>query len=229
MIKTNNLNLKALRIKVGISQADIAKRLEISRPSYIFLEQGRRELSLFEAKKLSDLFGISLQELEMGVIPMYGKYKEMILAFIRSAGSSRDGKLPKTKLAKLLYLADFAWFYDHFQSMSGMQYRRLQYGPVPDIYFRAIDELEQEGCIAIDRSKDGVILIGENRGSQRQNFIELSKAEQKLIEDIAKKWKEKKTQEIVNFTHNQLPYRLCVPDEVIPYELIIQEDPEYVY
>jgi DNA-binding XRE family transcriptional regulator len=229
MIKTTNLNLKALRVKAGISQADIAKRLEISRPSYISLEQGKREISLSEAKKLSDLFGISLQELETGVIPMYDKYKEMILAFIRAAGSSRDGKLPKTKLAKLLYLADFAWFYDHFQSMSGMQYRRLQYGPVPDIYFRAIDELEQEGCIAIDRSKDDMILIGENRGSQRQNLTELSKSEQKLIEDIAKKWKEKKTQEIVNFTHNQLPYKLCVPDEVIPYELITQEDPEYVY
>lgn len=229
MIKTTDLNLKALRVKAGISQADIAKRLKISRPSYISLEQGKREISLSEAKKLSDLFGISLQELETGIVPMYDKYKEMILAFIRAAGSSRDGKLPKTKLAKLLYLADFAWFYEHFKSMSGMQYRRLQYGPVPDIYFRAIDELEQEGCITIDRSKDSMILIGENRGSQRENLNELSKPEQKLIKDIAKKWKEKKTQEIVNFTHNQLPYKLCVPDEVIPYELITQEDPEYVY
>ena len=57
----------------------------------------------------------------------------------------------------------------------------------------------------------------------------LQKKEVELITKIAKKWEDKKTREIVNFTHNQLPYKVCSPDEIIPYELIIQEDPEYVY
>ena len=51
----------------------------------------------------------------------------------------------------------------------------------------------------------------------------------KMIESIGAKWKDKKTAEIVNFTHNQLPYKICQPDEIIPYELITQEDPSYVY
>jgi hypothetical protein len=57
----------------------------------------------------------------------------------------------------------------------------------------------------------------------------LSKEENGLIGEIAKKWKNKKTSEIVDFTHNQLPYKICSPDEIIPYALITQEDPEHVY
>lgn len=74
----------------------------------------------------------------------YEKYKEMLLAYLRYAASSK-GFVTKTKLAKLLYLADFGWFYNKPESMSGMPYRKITYGPVPDIYFRALDELEENG------------------------------------------------------------------------------------
>ena len=50
-----------------------------------------------------------------------------------------------------------------------------------------------------------------------------------LIKKIAEKWKNKKTSEIVNFTHIQLPYSICRDNELIPYELITQEDPDSVY
>ena len=137
--------------------------------------------------------------------------------------------MPKTKLAKLLYLADFSWFYEKMESMSGMQYRRIQYGPVPDLYFRALDELEEEGRINRDNKNSDVTLISENEGSKRSPLNKLNKQELDLIKKIAEKWKDKKTRDIVNFTHNQLPFKLCAPDEIIPYELIIQEDPKYVY
>jgi len=57
----------------------------------------------------------------------------------------------------------------------------------------------------------------------------LTNEEIELIKKISAKWKDKRTQEIVDFTHEQLPFKLCAPDEVIPYELITQENPENVY
>lgn len=219
--------IKDLRIKKGLKQEEIAEKLAISRSSYISFEQGKTELNFSQIVKLSDIFGISLEEVKSGVRPNYEKYKEMILAYIKK-GSSEDGKILKTKLAKMLYLADFAWFYDHLESMSGMRYRRIKYGPVPDVYFRAIDELEEAGKITVDYKND-MLLISENRGSENQTLEKLSNEEIKLVGKIAKKWKDKKTNEIVHFTHNQLPYKLCSPDEIIPYELITQEDPKYVY
>jgi transcriptional regulator with XRE-family HTH domain len=219
--------IKTLRKERGFSQLDISERLGISRASYIAVEQGKRNLDLPEAEKLSGIFGISVAELLCSSVPKTEKYKQMILAYLRG-GISRDGQVPKTKLAKLLYLADFAWYYDNLKSMSGMQYRRLQYGPVPDMYFRAVDELESEGKILINR-KDESILISESQESKREKLNELEKDELNLIGEIAEKWRDKKTQEIVSFTHNQLPYKICLPDEIIPYELITQEDPDHVY
>ncbi len=50
-----------------------------------------------------------------------------------------------------------------------------------------------------------------------------------MIKDIAKKWKNKNTKEIVDFTHKQLPWMVSYDREVIPYNLITQEDLENVY
>ena len=220
-------SIKNWRIKKGLKQEEIAKRLGISRSSYISFEQGKTELNFSQMKRLADIFGLSLQEIESGLQPNYEKYKEMILAYIRK-GSFTDGKILKTKLAKMLYLADFAWFYNCLESMSGMSYRRIKYGPVPDMYFRAIDELEETGKITISHKGD-MLLISENRGSKNQPLKKLSKEEIGLIKKIAQKWKNKKTSEIVDFTHSQLPYKICSSDEIIPYELITQEDPENVF
>lgn len=217
--------IKELRTKRGFSQSFVADKLNLSRPSYTSIENGSRGLTLDEAEKLKDLFGISIEEFAKATLPKYEKYKQMILAYLQSPLSS-DGKVPKTKLAKLLYLADFAWFYDHLESMSGMQYLRRTYGPVPDPYFRALAELEDEGKITID-CKGDAILIGA--GAKHQKLDLIKDDELNLMKKISAKWKNKRTQEIVDFTHEQLPYKLCTPDETIPYELIIQQDPDYVY
>jgi len=219
--------IKSLRLEKGLSQEEISQRLGLSRSSYISFEKGKVELNLSQAAKIADIFGITLEQVESGIKANYEKYKQMILAYLREAVAGDDSVL-KTKLAKMLYLADFAWFYEYLQSMSGMQYRRIKYGPVPDMYFRAIDELEESGKISINRKND-LILISENRGSKNQPLTELSKEELGLIKAIAQKWKDKKTGEIVDFTHNQVPYKICQPDEIIPYELITQQDPDYVY
>ncbi|MBA3789374.1 helix-turn-helix domain-containing protein [Patescibacteria group bacterium] len=221
--------IKTLRAKRGFSQSDLAIKLGISRPSYIAIEQGKRELTLSEAEKLSEVFGVSLKEMESGVSANYEKYKQMILAYIRNAGSKKDGKITKTKLAKLVYLADFAWFYKHLESMSGMQYRKIQYGPVPDSYFRAMDELFELGQIEITPTEDGAMLISETRNGAKVSLSEINNEEEKLIKNISSKWIGKNTQEIVTFTHNQLPYAICSDNEIIPYELITQENPEDVY
>lgn len=148
--------------------------------------------------------------------------------------------VPKTKLAKLLYLADFGWFYNHLESMSGMQYRRIQYGPVPDYYFRAIEELFGEdgssnsgGLIDIKREEleeDHVaFMVSSTRAGKMTDRNCLSDNEKEFIKEIGQKWEKARTREIVAFTHEQLPYKICRDGEIIPYSLITQEDPDRVY
>ena len=223
--------LKELRTKKGLSQEVVAQAIGVSRPTYSAIEAGTQELSLEEGKKLATLYGIGIDELLSGSIPNIEKYKHMILAYLRM-NISRDGKIPKTKLVKMLYLADFAWFYERMESMSGMPYRKIAYGPVPDTFFRVLDELEEAGKIVVDRkSTEGkdMLLISESESNKNEKIRTLTKEEVSLMQKIAKKWKDKKTNEIVNFTHNQWPYVLCRDNELIPYELITQEDAEAVY
>jgi transcriptional regulator with XRE-family HTH domain len=223
--------IKKLRLNKKFSQGQVAKAVGVSRPTYMAIESGKNKFDIEVAEKLAGLFGIGVDTLMSGSIPDLTKYKHMIISYLRM-NLSADGKIPKTKLAKLLYLADFSWFYNHLESMSGMQYRKIPYGPVPDSFFRALDELEYDGKIVVERkSSEGkdMFLIKESESNKNEKILSLSKEENLLIKKIAIKWKHKKTNEIVNFTHNQLPYFLCKDNELIPYELITQEDPDKVY
>jgi transcriptional regulator with XRE-family HTH domain len=227
MITKYSKLIKETRLKKGISQSDMAIKLGISRPSYIAIEQGKRELTMGDFEKLSSILCISFEEVESGESPNYEKYKQMILMFLRMGQS-----IKKTKLAKLVYLSDFAWFYNHLKSMSGMQYRKLKYGPVPDSYFRALDELENEGKITVDRQNDGgkeMIIIKESESNTNQKLDAISNDEKDLMSKVHEKWKDKKTAEIVNFTHNQLPFLMADEEEFVSYALITQEDPNEVY
>jgi transcriptional regulator with XRE-family HTH domain len=227
MIKNTYVGLiKKLRQAKGLSQLDVAKKIDISRTSYIALEQGKRELSLAEAGLLAEILDVALEDLLVGQDTKYKKYEQMLFAFLRSISS--DGKITKTKLAKLLYLADFAWFYTHHTSMSGLSYRKIEHGPVPDYFFRLVEELEGDGKISV-QPKEKALLISETRSGQKVGDDLLRAEERGIIKKIAGKWKDKDTKEIVDFTHNQLPYTFADKGSIIPYELITQEDPQHVY
>lgn len=216
--------IKTLRTKRGLSQSELAQKIGISRPSYISVEQGKRELSLSEFEKLSSILGVSLDELECGEVPDYEKYKQMILAFLRL-----NKQITKTKLAKLLYFADFGWFYTHFQSMSGMQYRKITYGPVADTYFRLIDEMFEGGEISIEQTPDGAMLISQTRSGAKANLTAINAAENKLIKKIDEKWKGKKTADIVKFTHKQFPFMFADDNDIVSYDIFTQENPDEIY
>jgi transcriptional regulator with XRE-family HTH domain len=220
--------IKALRIQRSISQSAIADKIGLSRASYIAIEQGKRELTLGEFKKLSEILGISLEDIERGETPNYTKYRQMIHAFLRLNQS-----VPKTKLAKLLYFADFGWYYKHLVSMSGMQYRKIQYGPVADAYFRLIDEMFDEGEISIKKSMtqsgNEAMLVSETRAGAKEILSQISKDEHALIRTINEKWKGRPTGEIVKFTHKQMPYMFAEDNDLVSYEVFGQENPDDIY
>ena len=96
---------------------------------------------------------------------------------------------------------------------------------MPDLYFWAIEELQQEESIAVE-SKGKANLI-ENIEQPQDDKLSLD--EMNLLQKIAKKWKDKNTQEIIDFTHQQLPRMICGDKEIIPYDLITQEEVDNVY
>jgi len=227
-------NIQQARIAQRFSQEQVANAIGVSRSSYIKIESGSKELTLGQAKALSSMLRISLEEI-LGIADgVYAhtdisasteKYKQIILNSIKY-GAGKDGKITKTKLAKLVYLADYIYYYLNCTPMSGMSYRKLPYGPVADVYFRALDEMEECGTI-VRKPKGNAIMFSLVENDAPVSM--LSEREVELIEKIGKAWANKSTDDIVSFTHGQLPWQICRDGEIIPYCLITQEEPERVY
>jgi transcriptional regulator with XRE-family HTH domain len=223
--------IKELRLNKKLSQNDVADKMRMSRPTYVLVENGKKQLTMMELKQLASILGSSLEELLYDTLQVSSKdfgierYKQIVLNCLQFGSDSMDGKITKTKLAKLAYLADFAWFYENLKPMSGLAYRRIQQGPVPDQYFRVIDELYESGAITIE-NKGTSFMIKANENAPKN---QLSEQEIELIKKVSQAWKDKNTQDIVDFTHEQLPWKICRQGELIPYELITQEEPSHVY
>jgi uncharacterized phage-associated protein len=103
----------------------------------------------------------------------------------------------------------------------------MEYGPVADVFFSLTDDLFQTGKIDIKPVEKAQIVCATSR--EADNFDRLSDDELALIKEICNEWRDKRTEEIVNFTHEQKPWLACRDGEYIPYELIIQEDPDHVF
>lgn len=226
MNKTTQLAQKVvdIRKRSSFTQEEVAKKLGVSRQSWIMVEKGQRDLNTEELKQLSEIFGVDIIDF-FKETPDMDKFRQMYFACLRFAADERGG-VPKTKLAKLLYLADFSSFFYNLEPMSGVKYRRMQYGPVADAFFSLTEDLYEGGEIDIQPRGEALLI---SNTTNEQSTDKLKSEELKLIKAICKLWKNKRTKEIVNFTHKQKPWKMCRESEHIPYELIIQEDPKHVY
>jgi transcriptional regulator with XRE-family HTH domain len=214
-------NVERIRSSHGLSQEQLADILSVSRGTYSSVAKGKRDLTTGELEKLSAYFNIPIVEF-FDQPRNNEKFKQMYFYILRCF---KDG-IPKTKLAKLLYLADFSYFYDNLVPMSGVRYVRREYGPVADIFFELTDDMYDRGKINI-KPLDYALMINSTSIEQDEGL--LSDEEKDLLDKICALWKDKRTSEIVNFTHEQKPWKMCRDGEYIPYSLIIQEDPNHVY
>lgn len=222
--------LRYLREQKGFSQDVFAERIGMSRATYIRVESGDKSPTLDELSAMAWVLGVSIESLISDTQvessqPIDEEKYAQILENCIEFGADKDGKITKTKLAKLAYLVDFAWYYEHLISLTGLQYRRLEQWPVPNEYFRTIDSLLNAGAIKIEFKGIAQLI----RNTESPSTSKLSSDEIQLIQEICTKWKGKSTKDIVEFTHKQLPWSICQDGEIIPYELITQEEPNHVY
>ena len=227
---TMSNSIKELRIERWVSQQKLADLLGVTRQTYSKLENWKIDPTLWQAVKISEFFGVDVARFlpwdTQTTAPKeidWEKYKQIIKNFIKYG--SDDWKITKTKLAKLCYLLDFAWYYYNLESITWLEYRRIQQWPVPDAYFSTIEELQEEESIMIHQCWQAYLI--ENIEEPRHD--KLSEDEMNLLEKIAEKWKNNDTKEIVDFTHQQLPRMICGDKEIIPYDLITQEESDNVY
>lgn len=217
-------NLISLRKKFNYSQQEIADKLGITRQTYIKMEKNENEPDINQINELANIYGIPVEEFFYG-IQNIEKFKQMYLYIL---SKFKNNGLPKTKLAKLLYFADFRHFYNTLEPMSGVLYRHKDYGPLADPFLELTEDLAYKGKIQIECLSGGANMITIKTSTFNNTFDLLSKEELKEIDDICEKWRNIDTKQIVSYTHQQKPWMACRDGEIIPYELILQEDPDHV-
>ncbi len=161
---------------------------------------------------------------KVGGLTPQEKLAELIKACILY-GSDEDGKVTKTKLAKLVYLSDFAFYYHNLKPITGVLYKKLEQGPVSLDYFDQLISLIGTSQIQLEKKGSAELLF---LTKNIQNPA-LGKDELELIQSVCLKWKKKNTEQIVKFTHEQLPWTISFENDEIPYSLIVQENEKTLY
>lgn len=218
--------IRSLRESKNITQESAASVLGITRPTYNAIEAGRRELTIDELHKLCVLLGITVEQFlfsssQAGSYESrMSRYKQIILVCLQYGSNTRDFKIEKTKLALLVYMCDFAYYFEKKTSLSTLSYRNTAHGPIVDAYYRMIDELYDDGAITIELRGRAMFLFANEPTAHRSL---LSDDDVSLIKKVCEQRRDQSTPEITDFVKSNAPWKLSTLGEIIPYDLILDE------
>ncbi len=124
----------------------------------------------------------------------------MVIAYF----SQHVHDLWKTKLNKLLFYSDFLNYRRSGYSISGIAYRAIPFGPVPAEYEKLYVKLKDDQYASIDLIEFSDGNYGEAISSSRQFEDEhFSELERRTLEDVATKFSNYNTKQLVNISHQE--------------------------
>lgn len=137
------------------------------------------------------------------------KVSEMVKFFV-----SKEGWIFPTRLNKEMFYADFLHFKLHGQSISGLQYQAIQYGPVPvhyDTIYDNIDGINKEIVLAHDMESTRLSCSSYDDGV-------FSEQELKTLGDVLVKTQPMSTQKLIAQSHEEDAWKnYREGNQLIPY------------
>lgn len=239
-----------LRKMKRLSQEDLAKSIQISRPSLAQIELGNRSINILELQQLSLVLEFSLdnfisndfstshgieiksekkvkKENERISVPTLevNKFKNVLLYILeRCAGKPNVGE---TVLYKLLYFSDFNYYELYEEHLTGANYRKLPYGPVPqnlDIIINQMVEDEQ-----LQRVKTEYHGFPQTRylPLEKSDLTELKASEKDVIDKVIEQMSDWSAKAISDYSHKDLPWEVTDEGKDISYELTFYRELPY--
>lgn len=251
MAKDLYKKLKTLREQHGFAQEYVAEKLNISRPTYIQIEKGDRELTISEVTKLSSLFGLTLddflastisvnpdiilekekanaEESDMRIVMPRAnvkKFREVLLYVLNKVGAKPN--IGETALYKLLYFIDFDFYEKFEEQLTGARYIKNHYGPTPVEFKKIIESME--GRQEIERVRSRYFQYEQKKYLPRRapDLRVLSAQEIKHIDEVIARLSDKNANELSDYSHNDIPWKVHKSGEIISYESVFYRDSEH--
>lgn len=245
--------LQRLRRQYGYSQDFVARKLEISRPTYILLESGKRDLSIREARILSDLYGLALVDFLAEIMPEEGetvnlmvkesgaeyrsdlrvavpqenveKFREVLLYILEKIGARPN--IGEAVIWKLLYFIDFDYYEKYEEQLIGARYKRNHHGPTPVISTQILEQMEKQGDIVRVNTKYFQYEQKKYLPVRKADLSILSAQEKTLIDEEIERFKNYNAAQIREYSHRDVPWITTPSQAEIDYESVFYRTPEF--
>lgn len=238
-----------LRKSKGYSQDELSRLLEISRPSLTQIELGKRNLSVIELKKISDNLSISIdrllspefiiddinlnltdieesQKLRISIPKLeVDKFKDILLYILeKCAGKPNVGE---TLLYKLLYFSDFNYYEIYEEHLSGAEYRKLPFGPVPQKLDSIINQMISNKILKRFNTEYHGYPQTRYIPLVKSNLTNLKASEKEVIDRVIEQYSDWSASAISDYSHKDMPWLASKDGEVIDYELAFYRESPY--
>ncbi len=244
--------IKSLREKNKLTQEYLAGEIGVSRPTYIQVEQGERDLTVTEAKKLAGIFGLALDDFLAGKMPEISinvtgrkencpkentdirisvpqknlkKFKEVLLYILAKVGGKPN--VGESVLNKLLYFIDFDYYEKYEEQLVGATYIRNHFGPTPVELIKVVDEMKRVGEIEEVKSKFFKFEQKKYLPLRKPDLSLLTAREIEHIDGVLNRLSDKNAAEIRDYSHGDLPWIVKKDGQVLDYESVFYRDEKY--
>lgn len=242
-----NKFIKKQRIKKDFSQEYLASQLDISRPTYMQIENGNREITVSEAKKLASIFDLPLvdfleekdkkykivfekeKEEEKNEIRInkkdIKKFNNVLLYILEKVGAKQN--IGETVIHKLLYFIDFDYYEKYEENLMGGRYMKNHHGPTSVELSEILKDMQKNGEIEVINKKYFKYPQKKYLPKKEPDLSILSAQEIKHIDDVLTKLSDKNAKEIEDYSHQDIPWQIAKDGSEISYESVFYRDEKY--
>lgn len=245
--------VQQLRKRHNLTQEFLASKLDISRPTYAQIEQGERDLTITEARKLSEIFNIQFDDFLQGkeglktVVKIEGKkqqtrevkdeirisvpqknfekFKEVLLYILSKVGGRPN--VGEAVIYKLLYFIDFDFYEKFEEQMIGATYIKNHYGPTPIEFKVIVDDMIKNGEVVKVEGKYFNYPQRKYLAVRRPNINVLSGREIEHIDEVLARLADKNAKEMENYSHDDIPWKTAENGKPLSYESVFYRDEHY--
>ena len=237
------------RTERNMTQAHLASELGMSRPTYMHIEHGERELTVIEARTLAGIFGLSLEDFLAGRKPKHTVtltkqsarktgdlrirvekknldiFKQVLLYVLNKVGGKPN--VGETVLHKLLYFIDFDYYEKFEENLMGATYIKNHHGPTSVELSSILQDMQKHGEIEAVNSQ--YFKYGQKKylPLKRPNLATLSARDVEHIDGVLARLSDKNAKEIEHYSHEDIPWKSAQDGRPLSYESVFYRDERY--